>query len=358
MIALLRENCSLIEKARVIALIESAGLGLHLGEAEGHEVIGVVGERAERIRDALACLPGVFEVRPSELAYSRVSRAWHAERTEIVVGGVRIGGAEVVVIAGPCAVESEEQVRATARAVSQSGARLLRGGAFKPRTSPYSFQGLGARGLELLAAAGAEVGLPIVTEVVAGEDVELVARHADVLQVGARNMQNFRLLQAVGAAGKPVLLKRGPSATIEEFLLAAEYVAQAGNPRVILCERGLRSFDRATRNVLDLAALPLLRERTHLPVFADPSHGTGSRSLVPAMARAAVAAGADGLMIEVHPRPNEALSDGPQSLTLDGFARMMAEVRAVAAAVGRSLAPASARSGVAGEPPRAGPTPS
>jgi 3-deoxy-7-phosphoheptulonate synthase len=256
----------------------------------------------------------------------------------VPIGPVVLGGREVVVMAGPCAVESEEQVFATARAVAAAGASILRGGAFKPRTSPYSFQGLGQEGLELLAAAGRAHGLSVVTEVVAPEDVALVARHADVLQVGARNMQNFRLLEALGEAGRPVLLKRGLVATLEELLLAAEYVLAAGNPDVILCERGIRTFARETRNTLDLASIPLLKERSHLPVIVDPSHGTGLRALVPPLARAALAAGADGLIVEVHPDPDRALSDGPQSLTFAAFARLMEELRPLADALGRALA--------------------
>jgi 3-deoxy-7-phosphoheptulonate synthase len=253
------------------------------------------------------------------------------------VNGVAIGANPIVVMAGPCSVESEAQVQEVADAVKSAGAKILRGGAFKPRTSPYSFQGLGARGLQLLAAAGRAHGLPVVTEVVAPEDVPLVAEHADVLQIGARNMQNFRLLQCVGETQKPVLLKRGMVATLEELLLAAEYILATGDPDVILCERGIRTFGRETRNTLDLAAIPLLKARSHLPVIADPSHGTGVRALVPPLARAALAAGADGLIIEVHPDPATALSDGPQSLSFDGFAQLMRELQPVAASVGRTL---------------------
>ena len=244
-------------------------------------------------------------------------------------------------IAGPCAVEDRDTLLAVARRVAAAGAVMLRGGAFKPRTSPYSFQGLGREGLELLAEAREATGLPVVTEVVAPEDVELVAEHADMLQVGARNMQNFRLLSAVGERAHPVLLKRGMMATVEELLLAAEYVLAAGNPRVVLCERGIRTFERATRNTLDVCAVPLLRAETHLPVIVDPSHAAGRRDLVPALARAAVAAGADGLIVEVHTEPDQALSDGPQSLTPAGFDRLMREVGGLAAAMGRSLAAAS-----------------
>jgi 3-deoxy-7-phosphoheptulonate synthase len=255
----------------------------------------------------------------------------------VKVDDVTIGGDALVVIAGPCSVESREQMERIADAVQAAGARMLRGGAFKPRSSPYAFQGLGSAGLAILAEQRERTGLKIVTEVVAPEDVELVARSADVLQVGARNMQNFRLLEAVGGQPRPVLLKRGMMATIEELLLAAEYVVAAGNPRVILCERGIRTFERATRNTLDVCAVPVLKERTHLPVIVDPSHAAGRRELVPALARAAVAAGADGLIVEVHPEPERALSDGRQSLDPAGFAALMEQLRPVAGAVGRGF---------------------
>jgi len=250
---------------------------------------------------------------------------------------VLIGGRGVVVMAGPCSVESEEQLLVIARAVAKEGATLLRGGAFKPRTSPYSFQGLGVRGLELLSTAREETGLGVVSEVVAPEDIPLMNGHVDMLQVGSRNMQNFRLLSAVGEQPTPVLLKRGLMSTIEEMLLAAEYIVGAGNPRVVLCERGIRSFETATRGTLDISAVPVLKERSHLPVIVDPSHAAGKRSLVPSLAAAGVAAGADGLLIEVHDRPDEALSDGPQSLTLEGFAATMETVARVASALDRPL---------------------
>lgn len=261
------------------------------------------------------------------------------ERTRIALpNGVVVGGDAPVVIAGPCAVESERQILTTARRVRAAGARLLRGGAFKPRSSPYAFQGLGPEALDLLAAARAETGLLLVTEVMDERSLELVAEVADVLQIGSRNMGNSPLLRLAARTGRPLLLKRGMAATTEELLLAAEYVLAEGNAEVILCERGIRGFDPATRNVLDLAVIPLLRTRTHLPVIADPSHGTGRRALVPAMARAALAAGADGLMIEVHPDPDAALSDGDQSLTLDGFDQLMASLRPLADALGRPFA--------------------
>jgi len=337
MIVILKPACSLRDKAHVVALIEARGLRVHLDRTEGSDWIGILGDGAPAVAPELRGHPAVLEVRALETPYALASRAFRSQPSVVRVGEVVLGGPEAIVMAGPCAVESEEQIFATARAVAAAGARILRGGAFKPRTSPYSFQGLGAQGLRLLAAAGREHGLPVVTEVVAPEDVPLVAEHADVLQIGARNMQNFRLLQCVGETQKPVLLKRGMVATLEELLLAAEYILATGDPDVILCERGIRTFGRETRNTLDVAAIPLLKARSHLPVIADPSHGTGVRALVRPLARAALAAGADGLLIEVHPDPASALSDGPQSLSFDGFAQLMRELGPVAASVGRQL---------------------
>jgi 3-deoxy-7-phosphoheptulonate synthase len=271
---------------------------------------------------------------PVSKPYKQVGREWHPEPTVVNVGGVRIGeGAPFAVAAGPCAVESRDQILETARAVKAAGASLLRGGAYKPRTSPYSFSGLGAAGLEYLAEASAETGLPVVTEVLSPGDVERVAAVADMLQVGTRNAQNFALLEAVGSAGKPILLKRGLSNTIEEWLLSAEHVVSHGNPDVVLCERGIRTFETATRNTLDLSAVPLIRSLSHLPILVDPSHATGHRDLVRPMALAALAAGADGLLVEVHPHPDDALSDGPQSLTLAQFSSLMEDVRGLGAAL-------------------------
>ena len=337
MIAVLERGCSVKVKADIVRFIEGAGFRAQVSEAEGENFIGVVGAGAEALAERLGAMPGVREVHPAAAPYPLVSRRRHPEATRVKVDEVIVGGGRLEVIAGPCAVESRDQLMAVATAVAAAGARLLRGGAFKPRTSPYSFQGLGEEGLELLAEARARTGLKVVTEVVAPEDVELVARHADVLQIGARNMQNFRLLSAVGGQPRAVLLKRGMMATIEELLLAAEYVVAAGNPRVILCERGIRTFERETRNTLDLSAVPALREKTHLPVIVDPSHAAGRREIVPDLARAAVAVGADGLMVEVHPDPDRALSDGRQSLTLEAFEKMMTELAEVARAVGRPL---------------------
>jgi 3-deoxy-7-phosphoheptulonate synthase len=276
--------------------------------------------------------------------YKLVLRAENSGGTIVRIGNVEIGGGEFVVAAGPCAIESREQILETAALVTDAGARLLRGGAFKPRTSPYSFQGLGLKGLELLEEAGVATDTPTVTEVLTPEDIPAVAQYADALQVGARNMQNFALLKALGSAGKPVLLKRGLSSTIEEFLLAAEYIIAHGNSNVVLCERGIRTFETATRNTLDLGAVALLKNITHLPVFVDPSHGTGRRELVAPMARAAAAAGADGLIIEVHPDPDQALCDGPQSLTPPQFAGLMSGLRALLPSLGRTLTAPQKRS--------------
>ncbi len=274
---------------------------------------------------------------PSQHSLKLVGRSARPEGTVLEICGVRIGGTEVVVIAGPCAVESEEQLMATAKAVKASGAKVLRGGAFKPRSSPYSFQGLKHEALRILARAREETGLPLVTEVLDSRQLDLICKYADILQVGSRSMQNFPMLEEVGKSQKPILLKRGMSATIEEFLLAAEYVMKGGNRQIILCERGIRTFEPSTRNTLDLNAVPMLKRLTHLPVIVDPSHGTGHWWMVPQLAKAAIAVGADGLIIEVHCSPENALSDGAQSLRPDRFDRMMRELRAVAAAVGKEM---------------------
>ena len=337
MIAVLRAGCTTRAKAEIVRFVEQAGLRAVVSENDGRCEVGVAGEGAEALAAALAALPEVEEVRPAGAPYRLVSREHRDEPTRVKVDGVVVGGRSLAIVAGPCAVESREQLAALVPSLVASGARMLRGGAFKPRSSPYSFQGLGRAGLELLAEARAAYGVSVVTEVLGPEDVALVAEFADVLQVGARNMQNFRLLAAVGEQPRPVLLKRGMMATIEELLLAAEYIAAAGNPRIILCERGIRTFEPTTRNTLDVAAVPALKERTHLPVLVDPSHAAGRRELVPALAYAAVAAGADGLIVEVHPDPDRAMSDGRQSLTPEGFRAMMDVVRQVATAVGRTV---------------------
>jgi 3-deoxy-7-phosphoheptulonate synthase len=310
--------------AHVIAVVEQAGYQPHTIRGTERTIVAAVGSGGNRIQlEALQAALGVEEVVAITHPFKLVSRQVHPEPSVVNVRGVPIGGDEFIVIAGPCSVESRDQLLTVARSVKRSGARLLRGGAYKPRTSPYDFQGLGEEALRLLAEARDETGLPIVTEVMSTEDVGRIAEYADLLQVGARNMQNFALLRALARVDRPILLKRGPSATVKEWLLAAEYLLAGGNPNVILCERGIRTFETDTRNTLDLAAVALAKELSHLPVIADPSHGTGRRSLIPALSSAALAVGADGLMIEVHPCPERALSDGPQSLDLDGFASLM-----------------------------------
>lgn len=289
----------------------------------GRILINVRVESPHPALEELKAAPGVSEVVTPRQPFTLASREFKSERTVVDVGGVLIGGPELVVAAGPCSVESREQLLRTARAVKLAGASLLRGGAYKPRTSPYDFQGLGEEGLRLLAEARAETGLPVVTEVLCTEDIEVVAEYANMLQVGARNMQNFPLLRRLAKVPRPVLLKRGPSATIKEWLLAAEYLLSGGNPNVVLCERGIKTFETEMRNTLDLAAVARVAELSHLPVMVDPSHATGRRSLVPSASKAALAVGADGLIIEVHPYPEVALSDGPQSLDLEGFAKLM-----------------------------------
>jgi len=312
----------------VIARIKECGFQAHVIRGSERTVIGCVGSGGRRTElEALLAAPGVEALVPIAHPFKLVSRQLRPKPSEIVVRGVAIGGGRPVIIAGPCSVESREQILETAHAVRAAGADMLRGGAYKPRTSPYDFQGLGEEALRLLIEAREATGLPIVTEVMSTEDVDAVSDAADILQVGARNMQNFPLLRRLARAKRPILLKRGPSATVKEWLLAAEYLLDGGNPNVILCERGIKTFESELRNTFDIAAIALAKELTHLPVVADPSHGTGRRSLIPAMSRAALAAGADGIMIEVHPCPERALSDGPQSMDLPGFARMMAEIR-------------------------------
>lgn len=342
MIVILDSGCSLKQKAGVVRFIERHGGRLLISEIGDETHIGLIGTEAQSLAEEIESMPGVAELRAVAAPYPQVAREHHPEPSEVRVGDVRIGGTEVVVMAGPCSVEDEDQLSVIGDAVARSGARMLRGGAFKPRSSPYSFQGLGEEGLVLLARVREQTGLPVVTEVVAPEDVDLVAKYADMLQIGARNMQNFRLLSEVGAQTRPVLLKRGISSTAEELLLAAEYVVAAGNPQVVLCERGIRTFETATRNTLDVSAVPVLKSKTHLPVIVDPSHAAGERSLVPHLAKSAVAAGADGIIVEVHNDPESALSDGKQSLTLDGFETMMDQLRRIAGAVDRLIAPPEA----------------
>lgn len=327
MIVNMSSSATAAEIGHVVDRIKECGFQAHVIQGEERTIIGAVGSDGNRSKiEALRAAPGVAEVIQIAHPFKLVSRQLRQSRTVVDVRGTKIGGGNPVVIAGPCSVESEAQLMETARSVKAAGANMLRGGAYKPRTSPYDFQGLGVEALRFLQQARKETGLPIVTEVMSETDVEIVADYADMLQVGARNMQNFSLLRKLAPVAKPILLKRGPSATVKEWLLAAEYLLAGGNANVVLCERGIKTFETATRNTLDLAAVALVRELSHLPVIADPSHGTGLRSLICPMSKAAIAAGADGLLIEVHPCPERALSDGPQSLDLAGFATLMNEL--------------------------------
>jgi len=338
LIVVMKAGASESDIQAIIRMVEELDYRAHVIRGVERTVVACVGdERGEHQLTHLESVSGVERVMPVLRPFKLASRQVRPEGSTINVNGVEIGGKRIAVIAGPCAVESAEQVEAAADAVKAGGAHLLRGGAFKPRTSPYAFQGMEGEGLKLLEHAGKRVGLPVVTEIMDPHDIELVAAHADMLQVGARNAQNFSLLRRLGKVKKPILLKRGMSTRLEEFLMAAEYIISEGNPDVVLCERGIRTFETATRNTLDLNAVPLLKEWTHLPVVVDPSHGTGIWSLVTPMALAAVAAGADGLLIEVHPHPELARSDGPQQLRPDRFAALMKALRPVAEALGRTL---------------------
>jgi 3-deoxy-7-phosphoheptulonate synthase len=312
----------------ILDRVRELGYQAHVSRGTERILIGAVGDIQRRAElEALRAAPGVEDIIPITQPFKLVSQQIKHGRTVVSVGKVNIGGNELMVIAGPCSVESREQLCETAHAVKRAGAKMLRGGAYKPRTSPYDFQGLGVEALRLLKEASRETGLPIVTEVMSTAEVEVVAEYADMLQVGARNMQNFALLRRLSKVARPILLKRSPSASVKEWLLAAEYILAGGNPQVVLCERGIKTFETETRNTLDLAGAALARELSHLPVIVDPSHATGRRSLVPAVSRAAVAMGSDGLIIEVHPNPERALSDGPQSLDLNGFADLMSDLR-------------------------------
>jgi 3-deoxy-7-phosphoheptulonate synthase len=335
----MKSHASEAEVQEVVRMVEALDYRAHIIRGVERTVVACVGEErgGEHQLGHLESVAGVERVMPVVQPYKLASREVRPEGSRISVDGVEIGGKRLAVIAGPCAVESAEQVNAAAEAVKRAGAHLLRGGAYKPRTSPYAFQGMEDEGLILLEQAGRKVGLPVVTEIMDPHDIDLVAKHADMLQVGARNAQNFSLLRRLGKIRKPILLKRGMSTKIEEFLMAAEYILSEGNPNVVLCERGIRTFETATRNTLDLNAVPLLKAQSHLPVIVDPSHGTGIWSLVKPMALAAVAAGADGLIIEVHPSPENARSDGPQQLRPSTFADLMTALRPVAEAVGRTL---------------------
>ncbi len=338
MIVVMKPDAKDEEIASIQRELERLGLKGHLSKGVERTVIGVVGKTYPELKDSLELLSGVAQVIPISTPYKLSSRDFHPEDTIIKIGNVNIGSDELVVMSGPCAVESEEQLLATARAVKAAGAHILRGGAFKPRTSPYSFRGLGEEGLKLLAQAREETGLPIITEVLTPGDVGLVSRYADILQIGARNMQNFILLDEVGKTRKPVMLKRGLSATIEEWLLAAEYILSQGNGQVMLCERGIRTFENYSRNTLDVSAIPIIKKLSHLPIIADPSHASGKWFLVAPLALASVAAGAHGIMVEVHPSPDHALSDGAQALTFENFQSLMQQTVALVTALQRSMA--------------------
>ena len=340
MLIIMRTDATQFQVKTLVERIENHGLTAHLSRGEERTVIGVVGDgRPYQYHEQFLHLPGVDRIVPISRPYKLASREFIPENSHFPLDGFEVGGTGVMIIAGPCAVENRSQILEIAQAVSEAGAHALRGGAFKPRTSPYAFQGLGEQGLQFLAEAREVTGLPIVTEVMATEQVALVAQYADVLQIGARNMQNFPLLHAAGASQHPILLKRGMAATIDDLLMAAEYVLSHSNRRVMLCERGIRTFETATRNTTDINAVPVLKAMTHLPVILDPSHSTGNWQYVEAIARAGVAAGADGLIVEVHMNPAEALSDGGQSLRPERFAALVSQVRAIAEAIGRSLAP-------------------
>ncbi|MBS4028559.1 MAG: 3-deoxy-7-phosphoheptulonate synthase [Ignavibacteriales bacterium] len=322
----------------VVAKIKQLGLEAHISKGTERTIIGIIGDERKIQREQLALLPKVENVIPILKPYKLVSREFRKENTLVSVDGVNVGGNEIVVMAGPCTVENEEQILSTAETVKSCGAKILRGGAFKPRTSPYAFQGMGEDGLKLLRKAKEKTGLKIVTEVMESNEVELVAEYADLLQVGARNMQNTKLLRTLSKIRKPVLLKRNFSATLMEFLMAAEYLLAGGNDQVILCERGIRTFVEYTRNTFDLNIIPVIKQLSHLPIIADPSHATGKSDLIMPMSRASIACGADGLIIEVHPKPENAVSDGDQSVRADKFAQLMNDIRPIATAIGRTIA--------------------
>lgn len=337
MIIVMKHDATQAQIDHVVAKVEGLGYKAHLSAGQERTIVGVIGDDRPIDPGNFQPIQGVENVLSILKPFKLASREMHPMDTVVNVDGLIIGGNELVIMAGPCSVEDRDQLLETAHAVKESGATILRGGAFKPRTSPYSFQGLGEQGLELLAEARLETGLKVITEAMSPEQVPLVAKYADIIQLGARNMQNYELLRAAGRAGLPVLLKRGLMATIEEWLMSAEYLLSVGNEQIILCERGIRSFEHYTRNTTDINAIPVVRELSHLPVILDPSHSTGKWEYVTAVARAAVAAGADGLIIEVHPHPEEALSDGAQSLRPERFAELVGQVREVARAVGRDL---------------------
>lgn len=327
MIIVLKSSATDANVKDVVSSLEALGLSAHLSKGETTTIVGVVGDKSKLIGRNFELLPGVDKLVPITESYKLANKKFHPEPSAVRIGDLAIGGGHFVIMAGPCAVESREQLFETAEAAKKGGAQVLRGGAYKPRTSPYSFQGLEEEGLRYMAEAREATGLKIVCEVTSDRAIDTAAKYVDILQIGARNMQNFELLKHAGASGLPILLKRGLSATIDEWLNAAEYVLSQGNPNVILCERGIRTFETTTRNTLDLSAVPVIREKSHLPIIVDPSHATGVRAYVAPLSKAAVAAGADGLMIEVHPHPERALSDGPQSLTPEAFCQLTDELK-------------------------------
>ena len=337
MIIVLRPDATKEQVDHIVERIKSLGLSVHISKGKERTILGAIGDESVLEGQPLEVLPGVEKVMPILKPYKVVSREFKGEDTVIYVNGIKIGGRQIQIIAGPCSIETRKLLFDAANKVKKAGARFLRGGAFKPRTSPYAFQGLGEEGLKYLAEARKKTGMPVVTELMDPRDIGIVYEHTDIIQIGARNMQNFRLLTEVGRLDKPVLLKRGLSATIKEFLMSAEYIAAEGNHKIILCERGIRTFETAVRNTLDLSAVPVLKEETHLPVIVDPSHAVGRWDFVAPLAKAAIAVGADGLMIEVHSDPENALCDGAQSLRPDKFAALMKDLKKIAQAVGRTM---------------------
>lgn len=337
MVVVLENNATEKNKKNIISTLEEYGFRTHISEGEQRTIIGAIGVQPDFDTRKIKVLEGVFDVYRVTAPYKLASRSFHEENSIIKIKDIEIGNKNIAVIAGPCSVESEDQIFRNAKVVADAGIKILRGGAFKPRSSPYSFQGLGEDGLKYMRAAADEFGLLVITEIIQIDQLEMIGNYSDIYQVGARNMQNFPLLKELGKTDKPVMLKRGLSATIEEWLMSAEYILSGGNPNVLLCERGIRTFEKYTRNTFDLSAIPVVHKKSHLPVIADPSHATGLRDQVPPMARAAVAAGADGLMIEIHDDPKNALSDGPQALLPETFKNLVTELRAIAKVIGRDI---------------------
>ncbi len=337
MVVILENNATEKNIEDIISNLEDYGFRVHISKGEQRTIIGAIGVQPDFDTRKIKVLDGVFDVYRVTAPYKLASRSFHEEDSIIKINDIEIGSKNIALMAGPCSVESEDQIYRNAKIVADSGVKILRGGAFKPRSSPYSFQGLGEEGLKYLRAAADQYGLLVITEIIQLDQLELIGSHSDIYQVGARNMQNFPLLKELGKTDKPVMLKRGLSATIEEWLMSAEYILSGGNPNVLLCERGIRTFEKYTRNTFDLSAIPVVHKKSHLPVIADPSHATGLRDQVPPMARAAVAAGADGLMIEIHDDPKNALSDGPQALLPETFNELVNELRAIAKVIGRDL---------------------